>query len=360
MTAYLTFYAIAGLPAMMRLRERTGLTWAFAWIAFVLFIGLRHHVGGDWDGYIIITERIAESNLGEALVDQELLFSLLTWFSTRLGWGVYGANFFGAVVFCTGLFAYCARRPDRWLALATAVPFLVVVAAMSANRQGMAIGIVLFVMANWSKWGGVKRSLGIILAGLFHTSAIFLLVLAVLDLKVGKFKKIVLASLAFGVGIWLLVQSETAYYRYTTVYVEQPEGVESSGAILQLLLNLLPAAAMLMWRRSWSRHVADWPLLRNLCWMTVAIFVVTPFFSVAAGRMALYMFPVSITFASTLPLMLRGSVARNFYAVTVVVILGVVLAVWLSFANTAFTYLPYRNVLTVDSFDLELPVWVIW
>jgi len=32
-----------------------------------------------------------------------------------------------------------------------------------------------------------------------------------------------------------------------------------------------------------------------------------------------------------------------------------VLSFWLTFANQAHTYLPYKNVLTVDSAELELP-----
>src|SRR5690606_21544790 len=138
-----------------------------------------------------------------------------------------------------------------WMALTAATPFLVVVAVMSANRQGIAIGVILYLMSRWQDWGLLKRSATIIVAGLFHTSALLLLVLSVSDLPISRIKRGFLMIVTGAVGLWMISRSEEAWYRYTTVYVQQSAGAYSPGAIFHLLLNLIPSIAMLWSKRRW-------------------------------------------------------------------------------------------------------------
>ena len=355
MIPYLLFFCVAGIPAMFHSRHRNAVLWAIAWLVYVLFIGLRHEVGGDWNGYLIITERIAHSELLDAISDQEIFFSIITWISARLGFGVYGANLLGAMVFCTGLFSFCNRLPNRWLALAAATPFLAIVAVMSANRQGMAIGVLLFVMARWREWGIGKRAIGIIIASGFHNSALLMLVLVALDLGISRTKKLVATIVIAAIATWLASRSESAWYRYTTVYVNESYGAYSPGAVFHLLLNLVPAVLMLLTKNTWRRMPVDWVLLWPLCWMTIGLLFLSPFYTVAVGRMSLYLFPVSISFVATLPQLSARPEARAVTRTLLVCGLGGVLALWLGFANTAFTYMPYANALVVPTWKLDLP-----
>ena len=356
MIPYLLFFCVAGIPALFHWIRPNKLAWAAAWVVFVLFIGLRHHVGGDWEGYLLITQRINGLDFLDSMKEEEILFSLLTWVSAKLGFGVYGVNLAGAAIFCSGLFAYCSIQSNRWLALATAVPFLVVVAVMSANRQGMAIGTVLWVMSRWGRLGLKRRALGIAIAALFHASAAFLLVFCVTDLKIGKFKKILLLLLVTVIAFWLLNRSEVIWQRYTSIYTqEKAAGVYSPGAIFHLLLNLFPALLMLAFQRRWSQLLPDWLLLRQLCWMAIALLALSPFYTVAVGRMSLYLFPISISFVSSLPRIIATPAGRALARMVSTMVLGGVLVLWLEFANTAFTYRPYGNVLLMHSSDLNLP-----
>jgi hypothetical protein len=357
MWPYFLFLAVAGIPALYyTARNNSGGGWVIAWILFVLFIGLRHRVGGDWGGYLLITDYIHNASFYDAMRRNEYLFSFVTYLSTRVGAGVYGANFVGAIIFTTGLFAYCRTQANPWLALAAATPFLVIVAVMSANRQGIAIGVSLFVMSRWQRTGFFARSAGIAVAALFHTSAAFLILLTFSDLKISKIRKILMMVIAGVLTLWLVSRSEVVWTRYTQTYIgDQPEGVYSPGAIFHLLLNLVPALIMLTFRRVWSRLLPNWELIQRLCFITIVLFALVPFFTVAVGRISLYLFPISISFISSLPLLVRDAAGRTFLRALLLVILGVVLWLWLSFANTAFTYLPYQNVLFLDPGQLELP-----
>ena len=356
MWAYLAFFALAGVPALFYTRHVNRMIWAIVWLLCVLFVGLRHDVGGDWGNYLTITQRIGEQSLVESFRQQEFLFSLLTWLSIQAGAGVYGVNVVGAAIVFVGLFSYCKTLRNPWLALAASMPFLVVVAGMSANRQGMAIGVVLFVMSRWGSLGIVRRSAGIAVAALFHTSAAFLLLLSVVELKVSRWKKIALFFLAAAVSLWLIVRSEASFNRYTQIYIAgQSEEVYSPGALLHLSLNLVPALIMLLLRSRWRHVVPNWPLIQQLCWTAIALVLLVPFFSVAVGRISLYLFPISLVFVSTLPQFIQRPEGRALVRTLLVFLLGAVLAIWLKFANTAFTYLPYKNVLSVESFELALP-----
>lgn len=355
MMPYLLAFCISAIPALFYWRRQNPVLWVIAGILLVLFVGLRHEVGGDWAGYLRITEQFASLSFFEALFTLEPAFSLLTWTSAKLGFGVYGVNLLGAAIFFWGLLSFCAIYKNRWLALAAATPFLAIVAVMSANRQGMAIGIILYAMSQWYRLGIVRRSLWIIFAGLFHVSALLLLVLTVADLRVSRIRKFIMFVVMGIAGVWLMSRSESSWTRYTTIYVEQSHGAYSPGAIFHLLLNLFPAAIMLIFRRRWSRMIEHWVLLRQLCILAFALLVFSPFMTVAAGRMSLYLFPISIAFIACLPQLVPPGSARALVRMACVMGLGAVLVTWLTFANTSFTYFPYQNVLTLHSSELDLP-----
>jgi len=141
---YILLFLVAGVPALIMDRRLNRIAWPIAWVVYVLFVGLRHQIGGDWGNYARKTDLMGQLPFWDAIQVQDPLFSLLSRVSYDIGTGVYGTNLVGAVIFCTGLFSYCARLPNRWLALAAATPFLVVASVMSASRQGIAIGLVLF------------------------------------------------------------------------------------------------------------------------------------------------------------------------------------------------------------------------
>lgn len=354
MLPYFAFFSIAGIPAIVS-RRLNILGWIVAWMVAVLFVGLRHRVGGDWGGYVIITDTIGDLPFSEGVSYVEPLYATVCWIASRLGTGIYGVNFTGASIFFAGLFAYCRNLRNPWLGLTAAVPFLAIVTAMSANRQAIAIGVVLFVMSRWGEYSFVRRTLGIGFASGFHSSAAFLTLLAIFDLKMSVWRKALMMTIAGALGFWLLVRSD-AGDRYLATYVQEPaEGVYAPGAMFHLLLNLVPAVVMLVSQAKWREIVPNWPLVRQLSITTLVLFALVPFFSVATSRMSLYLFPVSMAFTANLPLLSRSPALGLVIRAASVGVLAVVLALWLTYANTAWAFFPYQNVIFMDSRRLELP-----
>ena len=351
---YLLVYLAAGIPALVGGENWKRVGWPAVWILFVIFVGLRHQIGGDWATYVAKASRLADLSFLEAISVQDPLFSALSWITSQLGLGVYGTNFIGAVIFCTGLFSFCARQSNRWLALCAATPFLVVASVMAASRQGIAIGVFLLVVANWKELSLKKRVLGIVVAGLFHSSAFIVLVLTIVDLHMSMAKKIILAAIAVAGTLWLMSISETGLTRYADLYILN-QTTHSPGAITHLMLNLIPAIAMLLTRKWWAKRLPNWQMLRILCWLAILFVALVPFFSQAVGRMSLYLFPISITFFACLPQMTSNESGRTLLRLGSVTAMAIVLTVWIGYSNQSYAYRPYQNVITTSINDLDLP-----
>jgi len=110
--------------------------WWWLAVALALMIGLRHQVGGDWGNYIVNFEATAALPLQDALQDKDPGFRLLEWLAHQAGWGVHGVNLMGGALFSAGLLWFCRHLPRPWLALAVAVPYLVIPLAIRGAMDG--------------------------------------------------------------------------------------------------------------------------------------------------------------------------------------------------------------------------------
>ena len=351
---YIALFLVAAVPALILEKRFNHIAWPAAWMFFVVFVGLRHRIGGDWGNYVRKTDLIGRLPFDEAIWVQDPLFSLLARVSHDVGFGVYGTNLVGALIFCTGLFSYCARQSNRWLALVAATPFLVVGSVMSASRQGIAIGIVLYVLSRWQEFKLSQRSFGIVIAGLFHASAFVLLLLTIVDLKISYVRKGILSALILASTLWLMSRTDTGLVQYADIYVFN-QSVEASGAISHLLLNLVPALLILLTRKWWAKRVEDWPVIRSLCLIALMMALLVPFYSQAVSRMSLYLFPISITFLALLPRAASSESGRALVRMVSLAAMAFVLIVWVGYSNQSRFYLPYQNALTTSSDKLDWP-----
>ena len=326
--------------------------WAAASVTLVLFIGLRHKVGMDWNNYLLMSKYMGEGSLIRALGRAEPGYALLLWSSTKAGLGVYGANLVGSVIFTAGLFR-CARATNApWLALAVAMPMLVIVVAMSANRQTIAIGVLLWLVATWYQTPISRRVLITLLAASFHYSAAFFLLFVVLDVKMRPAFKLALGA-ALGAALIALMQYSGAIDTYDQLYLSGQSAVISPGATQHVLLNGLPALAVFM-RRRLRERVLPGKLLVWMAWMAAALIPLAFIFSTAAGRLTLYLFPVSMFVLSGMTRLLGEANARAALRLLLGFTMLGVLAVWLIFANSSPAHIPYENMLLFDRSKLAL------
>lgn len=315
--------------------------WRVAFVLLTLMIGLRHEVGGDWSTYIEhITTASYETLLG-AIRLGDPAYSLLNWVAAKTGLGPYFVNTVCAAIFSWGLLVFCRAQPRPWLALVVAMPYLVTVVAMGYTRQGTAIGLAMVGLVALSERKLLRFAVFVVLAGLFHKSAIMLMPLAALAGTKRRGWTLLWVAVSSAVFYVLLLQESVDALNAGYIKAQY----QSQGAAIRVAMNAVPAVLFLWLRRRFVMPQADrifwtWMSLGALGfvgWLAVSSS------STAVDRVALYWIPLQLFVFSRLPNALDRSEGRNGVWVRWVVLYSAaVLFVWLVFAQTSFAWLPYQ------------------
>lgn len=314
---------------------------AIAGVVLALIIGLRFEVGGDWFNYQDHYFEVKGASLAEIFERSDPGYFLLTWLSSELDTGVYLVNLVFGVLFSWGLIAFCRAQPRPLLALAVAIPYLVIVVAMGYSRQGVAIGLAMLGLVRLANGQNIQFVVCIALAATFHKTAVLLIPMAVLANPRGRLWSSVWVGLTAVLMYWALLADSVEGLLVNYVQAQY----QSEGAAIRVAMNALPAALLLLLRsRAQWQSVAErnlWSLMAWLAIITVAALFLLPS-STAVDRMALYLIPLQIFVFSRLPDWLGKAGQRRVWVSAIVIYYAAVLFVWLFFAKHAQYWLPYR------------------
>ncbi|RDE51178.1 MAG: EpsG family protein [Candidatus Accumulibacter meliphilus] len=321
-------------------RELMWLGWGTTWLTLTLLIGYRYEVGGDWENYVDHLNAAYSMGFWEAVKRFDPAHGAMNWLTSYMGWGVYGINLAYGAVFSLGLVAFCRQQPRPMLALAVAVPYLVVVGAMGYSRQGIAIGLEFFALLALAERNTIKFVVFIAIAALFHKTAVVLIPIAALASTERK----------VWTAVWVGATAILMYYLYLAdaantlieVYVEAQYA--SQGGAIRVAMNAVPALLFLANRTRFHLdrvELALWTWMSLIALAFVPIMVLSPS-STAVDRVALYFIPIQIyVFSRLSDVPLRGN-HKRVASTLVVLYYGVVLFVWLNYATHAPYWLPYR------------------
>jgi hypothetical protein len=289
-----------------------------------------------------------------------------------MDWGIFGVNLFGGAIFAFGLVIFCRRQPRPWLALAIAVPYLVIVVAMGYSRQGIALGLAMLGLVALSDGSVLRFVMWMALAATFHKSAVVLLPIAALAAARNRYWTAAWVALAAWVLYKLLLASDVDTL-YTNYIVAE---YQSQGAAVRLLMNAAPAALLLIWRPRFQFADSEarlWTWFAIISLVLLGLFFVTSA-STALDRMALYMLPLQLAVFARLPYFFsaqgtryqaptaaaivpesgatRSTTSEYSWILVAAILLyyGAVQFVWLNFADNAQAWIPYRFYLLDSSF----------
>ena len=341
------YWAIARLkPISQSFSTNLADHWPFMWksmfLFLVLMIGLRHEVGGDWVQYLEMLDSYTDSPITmREFAFQDPTFVLFSQLSVKTGLGIYLLNILSAFFFCWGLIVFCRAQPRPWLALTVAIPYLITVVAMGYTRQGAVIGIAMIAMNALGQGSALRFVLWIAFAATFHKSAIVLVPLAILANTRRRIFTLLWVGVAGFILFALMVQEALTFL--LSGYVESE--MQSSGAGIRIAMNAFPAALFLVFRKRFDLIHAQESFWTWVSWS--ALFLVILLFvspsSTAIDRIALYWIPLQLFVFSRLPNVLGRRHGRNMLIVLAVVGYSAgVHFVWLSYADTAFAWLPYQ------------------
>lgn len=352
----LVYWAMFAVPAMSTLilgtRRRLESAGRFApgilviLVMFTVLVGLRHQIGTDWFNYKRTIDNLYYANFSGALASKDVGFGVLVWIANRLGSGMYITNFVCAAIMMYGIARFAHRQPDRWMALTAAVPYLIIVVGMGYTRQAAAIGLVLLAILAFEHGKLLRTIVLVIMAALFHGSSLLVLPFfgAVLVNKNGR---LLLPFAAVSILLFTVLLSRRIDNLYS-LYVTRENSIDSSGALIRVLMNVVPSVLFLSLRRRFNLD-RDFQLLWTLFAVgSLALLVILPFFpsSTAIDRAALYMIPVQLFVFGRLPLVLgQTPQGARFVSFGSILYYAAALFVWLTFASNARNWLPYKIVL---------------
>ncbi len=333
-------------------------------LSITLLVGYRFQVGGDWNNYFSYLVDVSGLDFAEVVTKEDPAYELLNWLSVKMDWGIFGVNLIGGAIFAFGLVIFCRRQPRPWLALAVAVPYLVIVVAMGYSRQGIALGLTMLGLVALSDRSVLRFVMWMALAATFHKSAVVLLPIAALVSARNRYWTAAWVAVTAWLLYNLLLASDvdTLYTNYVAAQYQ------SQGAAVRLLMNALPAALLLIWRPRFQFAEAEaglWTWFAIISLVMLGLFFATPA-STALDRMALYLLPLQLAVFARLPYFF-GAQGKRYQAPTAATILpdsgarrlrtgnnttilvaaillyyGAVQFVWLNFADNAWAWVPYR------------------
>ena len=346
---YWCMFAVPALSAILSgtrasVRPNPGISLALLLTAFMLLVGLRYEVGGDWFTYEEIIQYIEDESLTESMKYGDVGFTFISWLSTRAGLGTLGPSMLCGAILMYGLWRFSKRLPDPWLVVAAAVPYLIIVVGMGYVRQSAAIGFVLIALIAFEERSLGRFSFWMIMGVLFHVSALCIMpVVAFVIVRKWPAGLVPLGILTVPL-YYLLLRPRLDRFYENYVVAEY----DSSGAFIRLAMNAVPAVLFFIYRNRYAlddRGRALWTTMSVLALALVVLVVVSPA-TTAIDRVGLYCIPLQLFVFGTLISVLGRT--RELHRLLTFAALGyyaAVLFTWLNYATHAEYWLPYRTVI---------------
>ncbi len=313
---------------------------------FILLIGFRFEVGGDWGTYLHHYTQTMNITFNEALKGKDPGHQALNWLMARWDMGVYGVNFVYGAVFMIGLIKLCREQVYPWIAMTAAVPYMVIVVAMGYSRQSMALGIFMWAITYLQKGKLWTYVVLILIAALFHKTAIILLPLGMFLYEKGVLLRILMIVPIF-YGAWDLLVADS---QSNLIHEYIDKDMQSTGAKIRVAMNFIPALILLNYRKEWKRSFNDYSF-----WFWVAVgsifaMALVGVASTAVDRIALYFIPIQLVVYGRLPYLAKDKTSPSVMKIMIVAGYLAALFVWLNFATHARYWIPYQNILLMDIF----------
>lgn len=347
MTPYFIILLIPSLFALFNTRRLSLVLWYMTFLVYWLFVGLRFEVGPDWNQYAYIHKSLAYFSFWEVINQAEPLSYLLFWISETSGMGVHFSNMVSAFIMLLGVFAFARRTANPWLALVAATPYFIFVMGMSGMRQTMAAGFILFLFSRWEYYSFLKRGGFILIAAMFHTSAIINNLFLIIKLNIRLRYKLALGAVVSAATLYL-VTNVSMYadnvLRYQQRYLEGNFTDYSLGSIYHVAMIAVPAFLGFAFRKRIAEHIHNPSLLSFGLYAALTVLMLNLVSPTAASRLTVYLYflPMMVypALANTLG---RRSQLASIFAIVAFHIL--ILMTWFLFGNHAFAYLNYQNLL---------------
>ena len=308
----------------------------------IVFMGLRHQVGGDWDLYLRdFYVNIKYYKFFEFEYLRDFGYETLSFICFQLGIGIYGLNLIIAVFFIISLNRFSMEfSKNYWLSLVISFPYLITVVGMGYTRQGSALAFIFLALVSLKKNKIFGCYIYLFLAVLFHKSAIIMLPIIFLTYFKFNLKNILLISILIFCSTLLVLPEftriQTGYFSDATKYV-------STGVYYRLFLNILAGLLFLLFYKKIKTNNKIDNLIFLIFFITICLSFLAKDYSTFVDRVIIYFTFIQIIVFSRLSSL--NDNYRILINIFVIFIYLLILFVWLYFANHSYAWVPYNNLI---------------
>jgi EpsG-like putative glucosyltransferase len=307
-------------------------------IGMICMVGLRYRIGVDWSTYLEFFDRLRGLSFTAAIKTGDPGYMAVGWFSQQLGAKIWLSNLICAAIFGWGLYRFCGAQPSPWLALAIAVPYLVIVVAMGYTRQAAAVGFLLAGLNRQLRGASIFNfAYYCAAAALFHKTAIVVFPLVAVSARGNRAVNLLIGA-ALGLFMYNVFVKDS-FDSYVHNYIDT--AYASQGAFVRVAMNLFAAVLMWGYRGRLQFTPMEWKIWRNFSFaaiVSVVALILSPS-STAVDRVSLYLIPLQIA------VLTRVAILGGSPVVGTSLMLGYVMSIefiWLNYAQFAQFWLPYQ------------------
>lgn len=310
----------------------------------LIFVGLRHEVGGDWLPYLRYLERASGVSFWEGMALTDPAYALFNWVGANTPGGIYLTNTLTALVALSGLTYFCVRQEDPLLSYCIAIPYIVTVVFMGYTRQSASIGLTLAAIPFIIKGSFLRAGALIVAAALFHKTAIIMVPVLFFQLENNKIRLLVLIVASLLLSALLALFHDRILFM-VQIYIAEP--MLSNGTLMRIGVSLIAAFFYATIVRKHIQTRSEKKLWDCTSILVVALFIAGLWFSTLADRLALYFMGLQLFVWPRLSALMPTNWDRFYMRAAVMLFNGALLVIWLSFGDSAERWLPYQSVLGI-------------
>ena len=222
---------------------------------------------------------------------------------------------------------------------------------MGYITQASAIGILLVGLTFYQKSNFKAFYLTIVLASMFHTSAALCIIIPLFDrirLIKRKSSLISLSLLTTVFGIIYVRYLDGYFLSYFNSYF----GRDMQAAGPKILILVIFAIIFIIQRNKFEFSNQQKNLLYSLSIINFLLFFysLTIKATVTTYRLSLYFYSLQLYVTSSLPYTRFLNISPNNWKIIFYIYNFLFLLVWILFANNAYAWLPYKNILLENIF----------
>ena len=265
--------------------------WYIYLFLLIIFVGLRHEVGGDWFQYIeVYKESLNNFNFVNLSLRSDYLYGMLNYLFGLYFVTIHPLNLFFSMLFILSLNYFLDKEDDYLLALVGSIPFFIYIVSMGFTRQAISISFMLIILKILPANKYFFSLFLSILAIGFHKS---FLVFNVVFIAFAK-KNIFFLFIIFIFTISIFIAGYSHFIRL--YYYYSGEGIHfiSYGAFYRVFINLIFATIFLIFSKQLSNNNNERFLYIIISMLIFFSLIFVPNYSSLIDRINFYFIPIQL------------------------------------------------------------------